>query len=95
MRRSSYLVLVAGLCFAQAQKQLAGRFPGTAGLSLVTWCLMVVALWWAVGALSRSQSLVAPELLGMLGFRSEVHTSELQSHSDLVCRLLLEKKNKQ
>src|SRR5947207_11022079 len=25
-------------------------------------------------------------------FRSEEHTSELQSHSDLVCRLLLEKK---
>src|SRR5947207_8930879 len=27
-------------------------------------------------------------------FRSEEHTSELQSHSDLVCRLLLEKKKK-
>src|SRR5437667_7551383 len=26
--------------------------------------------------------------------RSEEHTSELQSHHDLVCRLLLEKKNK-
>src|SRR5438034_7694884 len=30
-------------------------------------------------------------LLGRAG-RSEEHTSELQSHSDLVCRLLLEKK---
>src|SRR5436190_23689022 len=30
-------------------------------------------------------------LLAQLG-RSEEHTSELQSHSDLVCRLLLEKK---
>src|SRR5437588_9721809 len=28
------------------------------------------------------------------GGRSEEHTSELQSHSDLVCRLLLEKKKK-
>src|SRR5438034_2012337 len=28
----------------------------------------------------------------LLGLRSEEHTSELQSHSDLVCRLLLEKK---
>src|SRR5260221_10512968 len=28
------------------------------------------------------------------GERSEEHTSELQSHSDLVCRLLLEKKKK-
>src|SRR5437588_5294182 len=27
--------------------------------------------------------------------RSEEHTSELQSHSDLVCRLLLEKKKSQ
>src|SRR5947207_9327699 len=29
-----------------------------------------------------------------LDARSEEHTSELQSHSDLVCRLLLEKKKK-
>src|SRR5260221_10929750 len=29
-----------------------------------------------------------------LNARSEEHTSELQSHSDLVCRLLLEKKKK-
>src|SRR5260221_5048906 len=28
------------------------------------------------------------------GSRSEEHTSELQSHSDLVCRLLLEKKKR-
>src|SRR2546430_10430124 len=31
---------------------------------------------------------------GMRQFRSEEHTSELQSQSNLVCRLLLEKKNK-
>jgi len=29
---------------------------------------------------------------GSVGLRSEEHTSELQSHHDLVCRLLLEKK---
>src|SRR2546427_5495813 len=29
------------------------------------------------------------------GLRSEEHTSELQSQSNLVCRLLLEKKNKE
>src|SRR5438034_4444522 len=29
----------------------------------------------------------------LVQLRSEEHTSELQSHSDLVCRLLLEKKN--
>src|SRR5438034_3893863 len=32
-------------------------------------------------------------LLSCRWLRSEEHTSELQSHSDLVCRLLLEKKN--
>src|SRR5260221_8181900 len=41
----------------------------------------------------------APRPHGALGWtgyaRSEEHTSELQSHSDLVCRLLLEKKKKQ
>src|SRR5438874_9400275 len=31
----------------------------------------------------------------VLPLRSEEHTSELQSRRDLVCRLLLEKKNKQ
>src|SRR5436190_14499190 len=31
---------------------------------------------------------------GDIPLRSEEHTSELQSHSDLVCRLLLEKKKK-
>src|SRR5260221_1356842 len=33
--------------------------------------------------------------LHVLGERSEEHTSELQSHSDLVCRLLLEKKKRE
>src|SRR5437773_9785618 len=32
------------------------------------------------------------DLVFMVQFRSEEHTSELQSHHDLVCRLLLEKK---
>src|SRR5260370_24352854 len=31
---------------------------------------------------------------GSAGLRSEEHTSELQSHLNLVCRLLLEKKKK-
>src|SRR5260221_9202436 len=34
----------------------------------------------------------AAELVALGDDRSEEHTSELQSHSDLVCRLLLEKK---
>src|SRR5438034_7994343 len=35
---------------------------------------------------------VRPARGGAADQRSEEHTSELQSHSDLVCRLLLEKK---
>src|SRR5438034_4758530 len=37
---------------------------------------------------------VSPLGRRIVQYRSEEHTSELQSHSDLVCRLLLEKKKK-
>src|SRR2546430_3206862 len=37
---------------------------------------------------------VAGQPLYLFGSRSEEHTSELQSQSNLVCRLLLEKKKK-
>src|SRR5690606_41230565 len=36
----------------------------------------------------------APRNVILIGVRSEEHTSELQSRENLVCRLLLEKKNK-
>src|SRR5437667_8450161 len=44
----------------------------------------------------RTIDLLAKHKLGLFGAitRSEEHTSELQSHHDLVCRLLLEKKKK-
>src|SRR5260221_8987025 len=62
--------------------------------------------WWGVVGLpnSRTASVRAVLICGFLRtvmvhqvypvhhLRSEEHTSELQSHSDLVCRLLLEKK---
>src|SRR2546430_12490900 len=35
---------------------------------------------------------ISPEMIGLRLHRSEEHTSELQSQSNLVCRLLLEKK---
>src|SRR4030095_14156680 len=38
-----------------------------------------------------SSTFEAPSPLEQARARSEEHTSELQSHSDLVCRLLLEK----
>src|SRR5688572_33422388 len=44
------------------------------------------------GLSSVSQGLVLTNLIFLVS-RSEEHTSELQSQSNLVCRLLLEKKN--
>src|SRR5438270_2398812 len=44
--------------------------------------------------LSAPCSFLAPCSLLATVSRSEEHTSELQSQSNLVCRLLLEKKNK-
>src|SRR5438132_8564633 len=41
---------------------------------------------------SAALGVVAAALAGGLFNRSEEHTSELQSHSDIVCRPLLEKK---
>src|SRR5436190_14118990 len=44
---------------------------------------------------TTTRTLTVPVMLmrrATSGYRSEEHTSELQSHSDLVCRLLLEKK---
>src|SRR5437667_7614997 len=43
-------------------------------------------------AVQRRRYVAKPLLHLRLEFRSEEHTSELQSHHDLVCRLLLEKK---
>src|SRR5690349_23960634 len=52
----------------------------------------------AVGIPARiildEQDKTREEKAAKLGFRSEEHTSELQSRRDLVCRLLLEKKKK-
>src|SRR5437773_9033338 len=44
------------------------------------------------GRYSSSAS-VPSDFMKLERMRSEEHTSELQSHHDLVCRLLLEKKN--
>src|SRR5205085_8824238 len=43
---------------------------------------------------SASSNRIADAFMRAFGSRSEEHTSELQSQSNLVCRLLLEKKKK-
>src|SRR5437588_9739789 len=45
----------------------------------------------SLGCVPRTPSCASGQVVAS---RSEEHTSELQSHSDLVCRLLLEKKKK-
>src|SRR5260221_9980288 len=49
----------------------------------------------AYGERGLSDDVVRGARRGGAVHRSEEHTSELQSHSDLVCRLLLEKKKNQ
>src|SRR5206468_11219190 len=63
-------------------------------ISLVLPVAVLFAVVFTVGVLGRYSELTAAKASG-ISFRSEEHTSELQSRSDLVCRLLLEKKKKQ
>src|SRR3989442_9858361 len=69
-------------------------FPYTTLFRSHTICVAHAALhgWPAYLAGTSSKSLL--ELIWYVGFRSEEHTSELQSRPHLVCRLLLEKKKK-
>src|SRR5437588_2122354 len=55
---------------------------------------VVRALAAVPSALTKARSLLMLTVQRPGRGRSEEHTSELQSHSDLVCRLLLEKKKK-
>src|SRR5438132_10473188 len=52
------------------------------------------ASWAVVGTRALDPEFLAEVCDRFPQRRSEEHTSELQSHSDLVCRLLLEKKKK-
>src|SRR5260221_5437112 len=55
---------------------------------------LVAWITWASMPRARSQRANQKLSRPVSYARSEEHTSELQSHSDLVCRLLLEKKKK-
>src|SRR5438093_5717836 len=50
---------------------------------------------WSEPTTSASEPVEPCRITGSCEIRSEEHTSELQSLTNLVCRLLLEKKNKQ
>src|SRR5947207_10602852 len=84
-REELHDVLVAA-CARADHGLIATGTPKTCGFPLTKQSLL----------LSPGQrELLLADLEGLAGdrqSRSEEHTSELQSHSDLVCRLLLEKK---
>src|SRR5260221_3440599 len=60
----------------------------------ISWTSLLSPCWrripWKTWTKSARSSRSTPQ--AWMSIRSEEHTSELQSHSDLVCRLLLEKK---
>src|SRR5437588_2716579 len=62
----------------------AGKDPGEIAMHQLSIGYIITCALSVVGVFLGSYLL--------LNGRSEEHTSELQSHSDLVCRLLLEKK---
>src|SRR5260221_7072143 len=68
------------------------RRPPRSTLFPYTTLFRSVASWWPLP--SRAATVQSPSWPRCPAMRSEEHTSELQSHSDLVCRLLLEKKKK-
>src|SRR5688572_25998524 len=78
----------------EVARLLAPRLIGQAAFQLNF--IAVTNLAWRTGEQSVSALNYAWQLLmlphGVLALRSEEHTSELQSQSNLVCRLLLEKK---
>src|SRR5437016_8669267 len=85
--------LVALGCFFAA----GGGVPGlqkasVAALSGVVWVLVAHAVSSAIGDGNVVAAMILGATASAIMLRSEEHTSELQSLTNLVCRLLLEKK---
>src|SRR5688572_32749662 len=80
----------------EAGKRVAGSCVAKQDLSMVTYKLVLADGARAqMGAMKLGDRWYLSYFTGLpAGPRSEEHTSELQSQSNLVCRLLLEKKNK-
>src|SRR5688572_32041370 len=58
------------------------------------WLIVAAGERQAIESLEKAKEWAEHLKFHIDNFRSEEHTSELQSQSNLVCRLLLEKKNK-
>src|SRR5690606_39651634 len=81
-----------------ADKYLGYRYAIVIGAAIMTLGHLFMAfdtplfLYLGLGALVVGTGFFKPNMTSILS-RSEEHTSELQSRENLVCRLLLEKKN--
>src|SRR5207249_9795060 len=73
---------------------MVGAFVGWKGVLLTVFAASVFGSLVYVPLLLRGRKRHVPFGVFLAMGRSEEHTSELQSRFDLVCRLLLEKKNK-
>src|SRR5437773_3322040 len=99
----------ARACHCQEEAQNYGSFPGVAQLAIRAASHLKMytptferRMFFDAFTLKSAKVLLPCVAAGFAIFfltnqnvlRSEEHTSELQSHHDLVCRLLLEKKKK-
>src|SRR5438132_5487317 len=75
-------------CWYLAQKPIRSR--RCKSLVLIRPCWPVLPTQNHLFLSGRARRGVRPTAIGKGSVRSEEHTSELQSHSDIVCRLLLE-----
>src|SRR5438034_2971345 len=82
------------MCMKRVAYGLLFFFNDTATTEIYTLSLHDALPIFLLGFLEQLAHLRRHRLEPLEHVRSEEHTSELQSHSDLVCRLLLEKKNK-
>src|SRR5690242_21425299 len=82
--------------FSQAESTFKSIHPELEDASRILGANRLLSLTEVTAPLARSGIIAAWSFIfiGVIRERSEEHTSELQSHVNLVCRLLLEKKNK-
>src|SRR2546430_6532477 len=72
---------------------ILGGFFGVGGSFIAGPALRLVGLDWNFAVGTDLAHIVGKSVVAARRHRSEEHTSELQSQSNLVCRLLLAKKN--
>src|SRR5438132_2226027 len=88
----SLILYCCGFCFTRLFF-LSMRRPPRSTLFPYTTLFRSITIEWADPDWSETAIRRPAGIARGAANRSEEHTSELQSHSDLVCRLLLEKKN--